>query len=116
MNELTRQRLSVVSTATLTTVLFKRGFRNAFLQELRAVGAAAANMVGPAFTLRYIPAREDLDGIEAFTDRRLERRPPADAAHEARRGGGRHGRRVSRHAGNLADAFLRLPPAGIGTD
>ncbi|MES2944958.1 MAG: ribonuclease activity regulator RraA [Pseudomonadota bacterium] len=69
MNETTRARLMRVSTATLTTVLFKRGFHNTFLQNLRLVGGASANMVGQAFTLRYIPAREDLDGISAFNDR-----------------------------------------------
>jgi regulator of RNase E activity RraA len=65
----TRDRLMAVSTATLTTVLFKRGFRNTFLQGLRPASGATKNMVGQAFTLRYIPAREDLDGIEAFNDR-----------------------------------------------
>jgi regulator of RNase E activity RraA len=69
MMESTRARLLCVSTATLTTVLFKRGFHNTFLQALRPAGGSRANMVGPAFTLRYIPAREDLDGIEAFNDR-----------------------------------------------
>ncbi|HYW55352.1 MAG TPA: ribonuclease activity regulator RraA [Polaromonas sp.] len=74
MNDTTRARLMKVSTATLTTVLFKRGFHNTFLQKLHLVGGATANMVGPAFTLRYIPAREDLDGIEAFNDRKHPQR------------------------------------------
>ena len=72
MNELkprTLDRLAKVSTATLTTVLFKRGLCNTFLQNVRPVGAGTPNMVGPAYTLRYIPAREDLDTIEAFNDR-----------------------------------------------
>ena len=64
-----RNRLLRVSTATLTTALFKRGFRNLFLQGLRPVSRAKGNMVGQAFTLRYIPAREDLDGLSAFNDR-----------------------------------------------
>jgi regulator of RNase E activity RraA len=72
MNELdprTRERLAHVSTATLTTVLFKRGLRNVFLQNVHPVNREAARMVGPAYTLRYIPAREDLDGLDAFEDR-----------------------------------------------
>ncbi|MGV3683891.1 MAG: ribonuclease activity regulator RraA [Acidovorax sp.] len=64
----TLPRLGLVSTATLTTVLFKRGFRNVFLQEVRPLNPATARMVGLAFTLRYIPAREDLDGLDAFDD------------------------------------------------
>jgi regulator of RNase E activity RraA len=74
MNETTRSRLLRVSTATLTTVLFKRGLHNAFLQNIRPAGGATGNMVGEAYTLRYIPAREDLDGIEAFNDRRHPQR------------------------------------------
>ena len=65
----TCERLMGVSTATLTTVLFKRGFHNTFLQGLRPASGASKNMVGRAFTLRYIPAREDLDRIDAFNDR-----------------------------------------------
>jgi regulator of RNase E activity RraA len=68
MNQDTRQKLLAVSTATLTTVLFKRGFRNCFLQGPRLINPAAPRMVGPAFTLRYIPAREDLDTLDAFLD------------------------------------------------
>jgi len=65
----TRAKLETVSTATLATALFKRGFRNQTLQDVHPVGPARAkNMVGPAYTLRYIPAREDLNGIEVFRD------------------------------------------------
>ena len=61
-------RMRRVSTATLTTAMFKRGFRNIYLQGVRPLGRHAANMVGPATTLRYIPAREDLDRVEGFAD------------------------------------------------
>jgi regulator of RNase E activity RraA len=64
----TFDRLQRVSTATLTTQLFKRGLRNAFIQGVRRVSAARANLVGEAFTLRYIPAREDLDQVAVFED------------------------------------------------
>jgi regulator of RNase E activity RraA len=76
MNEDTRRKLAAVSTATLTTVLFKHGFRNAFLQGVRLINPAAPRLVGPAYTLRYIPAREDLDRLDAFLD----------PAHPQRRG------------------------------
>ncbi len=49
------------STATVSMQMLKRGFRNSAINGVRPVGAGAARMVGPAFTLRYIPGREDLD-------------------------------------------------------
>jgi regulator of RNase E activity RraA len=58
-----------VSTATLTTVLFKRGFRNTFIQGIHRLNPGAPAMVGPAYTMRYIPAREDLDHLGVFEDR-----------------------------------------------
>jgi regulator of RNase E activity RraA len=64
----TARLLSLVSTATLTTQLFKRGFRNVFLQGVRPLARYGKTLVGPAFTLRYIPAREDLDVIEAYAN------------------------------------------------
>jgi len=68
LSDQTRAKLMTVSTATLATALYKRGFRNQMIQDVRPVGQAGRNMVGPAFTLRYIPAREDLNGIEVFRD------------------------------------------------
>jgi regulator of RNase E activity RraA len=61
MNPETLATLRRVSTATLTTQMFKRGFRNVFMQGVRALGTYEANMVGPATTVRNIPAREDID-------------------------------------------------------
>jgi len=69
----TRQKLLGVSTATLCTALFKRGLRTQFIQDVRPVNTQrdpkTPNMVGEAFTLRYIPAREDLNPISVFQDR-----------------------------------------------
>lgn len=65
----TRDKLMTVSTATLCTALFKRGLRNQFIQDVRPLNADLPNMVGEAFTLRYIPAREDLNPITVFQDR-----------------------------------------------
>lgn len=69
MNPRTRERLLGVSTATLCTALFKRGLRNQFIQDVRPLNPNLPNMVGEAFTLRYIPAREDLNPITVFQDR-----------------------------------------------
>ena len=55
------EKMRAVSTATLTTQMFKRGFRNIFMQGVRPLGPVRGNLVGPAFTMRNIPAREDLD-------------------------------------------------------
>ncbi len=65
----TREKLMHVSTATLCTALFKRGLRNQFIQDVRPLGFKGRNMVGPAYTLRYIPAREDLNPLSVFQDR-----------------------------------------------
>ncbi len=64
-----RDKLKSVSTATICTALFKRGLRNQFIQDVRPLNPDLPNMVGEAFTLRYIPAREDLNPIAVFQDR-----------------------------------------------
>ena len=69
MNDDTRDKLAKVSTATLCTALFKRGLRHPFIQDVRPLNASLPNMVGEAYTLRYIPAREDLNPITVFQDR-----------------------------------------------
>src|SRR5215207_8119417 len=65
----TRDKLKTVSTATICTALYKRGFRNQFIQDVRPLNVQLPNMVGEAYTLRYIPAREDLNPIGVFLDR-----------------------------------------------
>ena len=70
----TKTKLMTVSTATLCTALFKRGLRNQFIQDVRPLNATLPNMVGEAFTLRYIPAREDLNPISVFLDRKHPQR------------------------------------------
>lgn len=69
MNPATRSALMTVSTATLCTALFKRGLRHQFVQDVRPLNPGLPNMVGEAFTLRYIPAREDLNLLSVFQDR-----------------------------------------------
>jgi regulator of RNase E activity RraA len=60
--------LAKASTATITTQLFKRGLRNAFLNGVLPLNPSACRFVGEAVTLRSIPAREDLDREEVFRD------------------------------------------------
>lgn len=66
LSNATREKLRRVSTATLSTALYKRGLRNQFVQNVVPLGRAAQTMVGEAFTLRYIPAREDLNQLSVF--------------------------------------------------
>lgn len=66
MSEATRAKLMKVSTASVATALYKRGLRNQFIQNVHPVAWKGANMVGQAFTLRYIPAREDRNPITVF--------------------------------------------------
>ena len=49
------------STATVSMQMLKRGFRNAAISGVHALNPKATRLVGPAYTLRYIPGREDLD-------------------------------------------------------
>ena len=69
----TLEMLKGVSTSTLTTLLYKRGFRNVFIQGARPL-KPGQRLAGPAYTLRYIPSREDLDGVDAFRDPRHPQR------------------------------------------
>ena len=67
----TLARLKHVSVASLCTQLFKRGFRNVYIQGIARLTNPSrekwgGNMVGPAYTMRNIPSREDLDQISAF--------------------------------------------------
>lgn len=54
------ETLSRVSTATITTLLLKRGLRNVWMRGTRPIAPNQGRLVGPAFTLRFVPAREDL--------------------------------------------------------
>ncbi len=65
----TRDRLKTISTATVSTALFKRGFRNQFIQDVHPLSPVQPVLVGEAFTLRYMPAREDLNQLTVFRDR-----------------------------------------------
>lgn len=68
LKDSTKKSLEHVSTATLHTALFKKGLRNTYIQGVSRMNKAKVKMVGQAFTLRYIPAREDVDTVAAFKD------------------------------------------------
>ena len=79
----TRDKLKGVSTATLASALYKRGLRNQMIQDVRPLSAPkGGSMVGEAYTLRYMPAREDLNPMTVFRDhshpqrRAVEECPP----------------------------------------
>ena len=59
--------LSGVSTATLTTVLLKKGLRNVWMRGTRPIKPGLPRLVGRAFTLRFVPAREDLATPESWS-------------------------------------------------
>jgi regulator of RNase E activity RraA len=66
LTEQCRLKLQAIPTATINAVLFKRGLRNTCIRGIHLINPLASKMIGPAFTLRYIPAREDLDHADAF--------------------------------------------------
>ena len=114
----TRQKLLGVSTATLCTALFKRGLRNQFIQDVHPLAQGKPNMVGPAFTLRYIPAREDLNPITVFNDRA---HPQRKAVEECPEGAvfvidSRKNARAASAGSILVTRLMKRGVAGIVTD
>src|SRR6266536_4212662 len=69
LSEATRNKLKSISTATVATALFKRGLRVQMIQDVHPLSPDQPTLVGEAFTLRYMPAREDLNKIDVFRDR-----------------------------------------------
>ena len=59
--------LKEVSTATITTVLLKKGLRNVWMRGAKPLSPGLPRIVGPAFTLRFVPAREDLATPESWS-------------------------------------------------
>jgi len=114
----TREKLKGVSTATLTTCLFKRGLRNQFLQDVHRLNPGAGPMVGEAFTLRNIPAREDLDQLSVYQDRN---HPQRKAIEECPPGAvlvidSRRDARAASAGGILVSRLMRRGVAGVVTD
>jgi regulator of RNase E activity RraA len=114
----TREKLKGASTATLCTALFKRGLRNQFIQDVRPLNPNLGNMVGEAFTLRYIPAREDLNPISVFQDRGHPQRKaveecPPDAVMVI---DSRKDARAASAGGILVSRLMKRGVAGVVTD
>ena len=65
--------LREVSTATITTVLLKKSLRNVWMRGTRPISPGQPRLVGPAFTLRFVPAREDLATPESWSSPRSTR-------------------------------------------
>ena len=114
----TREKLTRISTATLATALFKRGLRQQFIQGALPLSPPAQSMVGEAFTLRYIPAREDLNPVTAFRDRGHKQRvavetcpPGAVLVIDSRKDA-----RAASAGGILVTRLMRRGVAGIVTD
>jgi regulator of RNase E activity RraA len=114
----TREKLKTVSTATLTTALYKRGFRNQMIQGVHPLNPNALPMVGEAFTLRYIPAREDLNPITVFQDRS---HPQRKAVEECPAGAvfvidSRKDARAASAGSILVSRLMKRGAAGVVTD
>lgn len=114
----TRDRLKTVSTATLCTALFKRGLRNQFIQDVHPLNPNAGAMVGEAFTLRYIPAREDLNPLTVFQDRA---HPQRKAVEECPPGAvmvidSRRNARAASAGSILVSRLMKRGVAGVVTD
>jgi regulator of RNase E activity RraA len=118
LNPQTREKLMKVSTATLCTALFKRGLRNQFIQDVHPLNPALPNMVGEAFTLRYMPAREDLNPITVFNDRS---HPQRQAVEQCPEGAvllmdSRKDARAASAGGILVSRLMKRGVAGVVTD
>jgi regulator of RNase E activity RraA len=114
----TRDKLKKISTATLTTALFKRGFHRQMIQDVHPLNPHALPMVGEAFTLRYIPAREDLNKIEVFQNRK---HPQRQAIDECPAGAvfvidSRKDARAASAGGILVSRLMKRGAAGVVTD
>lgn len=79
LDEEIRARLRAVGSACVANVLLKRGLRNVMMRDVRPLAAGQEPMVGPAYTLRFIPAREDLDSLANYA---LEHNPHRRAIEE----------------------------------
>ena len=119
LSDETREKLAKVSTASVATALFKRGLRGQRIQGAVPLAMPRdGSMVGPAFTLRYMPAREDLNTIDVFRD---PSHPQRRAVEECAPGAvmvidSRKDARAASAGGILVTRLMRRGVAGIVTD
>ncbi len=113
-----REKLQKISTATIATCLYKKGLRNQFIQNVKPLKKGKPNMVGEAFTLRYIPAREDLNPVSVFRD---PRHPQRVAVETCPKGSvlvidSRKNARAASAGSILVTRLMKRGAAGIVTD
>ena len=118
MQNSTREQLKRTSTPTIATILFKMGLKNQFVQGAKPLAKGRPNMVGEAFTLRYIPAREDLNPISVFKD---PKHPQRVAVEECPKGSvlvmdSRKSARAASAGSILITRLMKRGVAGVVTD
>jgi regulator of RNase E activity RraA len=85
MNKETHSAFASLSTATVTMALLKKGLRNVWLRGVRLLDPSAPRVVGPAFTMRFVPGREDLATVDSLSSTKstrfaIEEMPPGSLA------------------------------------
>jgi regulator of RNase E activity RraA len=118
LSDTTRNKLKTVSTATVATALYKRGFRIQCIQGVHPLSPDQPTMVGEAFTLRYMPAREDLNRLDVFRDRS---HPQRKAIEECPAGSvlvmdSRNNARAASAGAILVTRLMKRGCAGVVTD
>ena len=119
MKSETREKLQRVSTPTLASALYKRGLRNQMIQGAVPLSPPKAlSMVGEAYTLRYIPAREDLNPMDVF---RNHSHPQRKAVEECPAGAvmvidSRKDARAASAGGILVTRLMVRGAVGVVTD
>lgn len=113
-----RNKLKKISTATIATCLYKKGFRNQYIQKVFPLNNLKESMVGEAFTLRYIPAREDLNPVSVF---RNQDHPQRVAVETCPEGAvlvidSRNNARAASAGSILVTRLMKRGVAGIVTD
>src|ERR1700752_3159760 len=118
LSDATRSKLKTISTATVATALFKRGLRIQCIQDVHPLSPDQPTLVGEAFTLRYMPAREDLNKLDVFRDRS---HPQRKAIEECPPGAvlvmdSRKDARAASAGGILVTRLMKRGVAGVVTD
>src|ERR1700739_1317120 len=118
LSDATRSKLKTISTATVATALFKRGFRSQCIQDVHPLSPGQPTLVGEAFTLRYMPARKALNTLELF---RARAHPQRKAIEDCPRGAvlvmdSRKDARAASAGAILVTRLMQRGRAGVITD
>ena len=118
LSDATRAKLKTVSVATLCSALFKRGLRNQVIYGSRPLNPRLGVMVGEAYTVRYMPAREDRNPMTVFQNRA---HPQRKAVEECPPGhvlvfDSRKDNRAASAGGILVSRLMVRGVAGVVTD